>query len=269
MCARNRVWEEFASACKEVVCARLCLYVCLCICACVEHRAVPSWSQQLQLGRSAPKLTTELPNPLNSPSDDIEGSPSLSRTLLLFSRRIAIVTLHLNAGISISWRHAPLHQNCMSKAILQREEERGTFQTEKKKETLPGFLVCGLVFGWLSFSSKKSAARRYWSNISVSLVSTAIHLFIPAAEPDDPAAVLTGISCFMDHIGNSKDQQSSCYLTFCELSHPRQMTSKANHLWTELTSHLSLFKWAVFPQVQMLDFWCLACNVLLMCGIFT
>lgn len=165
---------------------RLCLYVCLCVCACVEYYTVPSWSQQLQLGRSVLKLTMELPNPLNSPSDDIEGGPSLIGTLFLFSRRIGIVTLHLNSGISISWCHAPLHRNCMSKAVLQREGETEggrDFPGWEEKETLSGFVVRGLIF------LKKSAAQRYWSNISVSLVSTAINLSVSTAEPDNSAVV--------------------------------------------------------------------------------
>lgn len=54
----------------------------------------------------------------------------------------------------------------------------------------------------------------------------------------------------MDHIGNSKEQQSLCYLTLHELSHSRQIT----HLRKELASQLGLFKWAVFSQVQALDF---------------
>lgn len=229
---------------------RLCLYICLCIYACVEHCTVPSWSQQLQLGRSVSKLTMELPNPLNSPSDDIEGGPSRIGTLFLFSWRIAIVTLNLNSGVSISWCHAPLHRNCMKKAVLQRKgkTERGRdFPSWEEKETLSGFVVCGLIF---FFFFKKSAALRYWNNISVSLVSTAINLFVSTAEPDNSAVVLTGICCFMDHIGNSEEHQSSCYLTLCELSQPRQIT----HLWRELTPHLSIFKWAVFRQVQTLDF---------------
>lgn len=225
---------------------RLCLYVCLYVCACVEHCAEPSWSQQLQLGRSVLKLTMESPNPLNSPSDDIEGGPSPIGTLFLFSRRIAIVTLHLNSGISISWRHAPLHRNCMSKVVLQREGE-----TERGRD-FPGceerdYLIL-LSMGWFFFL-KKPAARRYWSYISVSLVSSAINLFLSTAEPENSAVVLTGICCFMDHIGNSKEQQPSYYLTLYELSDPRQIT----HLWKELASHLSLFKWSVFSQVQILD----------------
>jgi len=103
---------------------------------------------------------------------------------------------------------------------------------------------------WVDFFSKKSAAWRYWSNISVSLVSTAINLFVSTAEPDNAAVLLSGFCCFMDHIGNSKEQQSSYYLTLYELSHPRQIS----HLWKELASHLSLLKWAVFPQVQSLNF---------------
>lgn len=147
----------------------------------------------------------------------------------------------------------------------ERQREGKTFQAEKKKKHYLLFLSVGwclvFFFGFgfglvlfLVLFLKKSAAGRYWSNASVSLVSTAMHLFISTAEPNSSAVVLTGIYCFMDHIGSSKDQQSSCYLTLCELSHPRQIT----HLWTELASHLSLFKWTVFPQVQILDFCFLA-----------
>lgn len=126
-----------------------------CTCACaymygyayVEHCAVPRWSHLLQLGRSTPKLTMELPNPFDSPSDGTEGGLSLIGTLFSFSRRIAIVTLHLNSGISISWRHAPLHQNCMSKAVLAQREGDGARERLprlRRKETLSGFYVCGL-----------------------------------------------------------------------------------------------------------------------------
>lgn len=113
-----------------------------------------------------------------------------------------------------------------------------------RRQRLSDFVVYGLIF-----FLKKSAARRYWSYISVSLVSSAINLFLSTAEPEISAVVLTGICCFMDHIGNSKEQQPSYYLTLYELSHPRQIT----HFWKELASHLSLFKWSVFPQVQTLD----------------
>lgn len=125
----------------------------------------------------------------------------------------------------------------------ERQKERETSQAAKR-ETI---WFCCL---WADFFFlKKSAARRYWSYISVSLVSSAINLFLSTAEPENSAVVLTGICCFMDHIGNSKEQQPSYYLTLHELSHPRQIT----HLWKELASHLSLFKWSVFPQVQILN----------------
>lgn len=173
---------------KSYVC--LCLYVCQCICACVEHCAVPSRSHPLQLGRSTPKLTMELPNPFNSPSDDTEGGLSPIGTLFLFSRRIAIVILRLNSGISISWRHAPLHRNCMSKAVLAqrgRDGERERLPRLRRKRDIIWFLCL-----WVDFFLKKSAAQRYWSNISVSLVSTAINLSVSTAEPDNLLLFLQG-----------------------------------------------------------------------------
>lgn len=148
MCTRNRAWEEFASACKEV--ERAPVPICVSsVCACVEHCAVPSRSHPLQLGTSTPKLTMELPNPFNSPSDGTEGGLSPIGTLFLLSQRTAIVTLHLNSGISISWRHAPLHRNCTSKAVLAQKGRDG------ERERLPRLrrkrdIICFLCL-WVDF----------------------------------------------------------------------------------------------------------------------
>lgn len=111
--------------------------------------------------------------------------------------------------------------------------ERERLPRLRRKEIWSGFSVCGLIF----FFSKKSAAQRYWSNISVSLVSTAINISVSIAEPDNSAVVLTAICCLMEHTGNSKEQ-SLCYLTLYELSHLRQVT----RLWKDLASYLGLLK---------------------------
>lgn len=129
------------------------------------------------------------------------------------------------------------------------EAERETLSRLRRKSDI--ICLCCLWVELLGFFfPKKSVAWRYWSNISVSLGSTAINVFVSGAEPDNSAVVLTGICCFVDHMGNSKQKQSSCYLTLHELSHPRQIT----RLWKKLTSHLSLFMRAIFPQVLTLDF---------------
>lgn len=137
---------------------RLCLCVCLRICASVEPCAVPSWSHPLQLGTSTPKLTMELPNPFNSPSDGTEGGLNTIGTVFLFSRRIAIVTLHLNSGISISWRHAPLHRNCMGKAVLAQRGRDGQRERlprlRRKKRHYLVFMSVGSFFFKEIFSSK-------------------------------------------------------------------------------------------------------------------
>lgn len=146
----------------------------------------------------------------------------------------------------------------------ERRRQGETSQAEKKKRRYLGFMSVG----WFFFL-KKTAAQRYWSNISVSLVSTAINLSVSTAEPHNSAVVLTVIRRLMDHIGNSKEQ-SLCYLSLYELSHLRQIT----HLWKELASHLKLKRQSLL-QCRLLIFFfqsflkvCLAWNLLLMCGYF-
>lgn len=158
-----------------------------------------------------------------------------------------------------------LYEQGCSCTERERRREGQTSQTEKKKRHYLVFMS----MGW--FFKKKSAAQRYWSNISVSLVSTAINLSVSTAQPDNFAVVLTGIYRFMDHIGNCKEGQSLCYLTLYVLIHSWQIT----HHWKQLASHLSLFKGQSFLRCRHLtflfqSFWkvCLACNLLSMCGYF-
>lgn len=125
----------------------------------------------------------------------------------------------------------------------ERRRQGETSQAEKKKRRYLGFMSVG----WFFFL-KKTAAQRYWSNISVSLVSTAINLSVSTAEPHNSAVVLTAIRRLMDHIGNSKEQ-SLCYLSLYELSHLRQIT----HLWKELASHLKLKRQSLL-QCRLLIF---------------
>lgn len=173
MCTRNRAWEEFASAYKEVVRVPvpICMATHMCLCGALR-------GTQLATSAATGEIHTEADHGIAKsfyftfwwhwrwPKPDWD-------LILVFTEDRYRYTpfkfrnKHLMTPCSTA---SELYEQGGSCTERERRREGETSQAEKKKRHYLVFMSVG----WHIFL-KKSAAQRYWSNISVSLVSTAIN----------------------------------------------------------------------------------------------